>query len=49
MTNIAHIPMTVNDKSKDGVFGTRTWGRRIIGTDEYTELFAALCLAANQL
>ena len=30
---------TINDKSIDGVVGTRTWGGRMVGTDESTELW----------
>ena len=29
--------LTINDKSVDGVLGTRTWGGRMEGTDEPTE------------
>ena len=28
---------TVNDKSVDGVLGTRIWGGRMVGTDKSTE------------
>ena len=31
-----------NDKSIDGVLGTRTWGSRLVGTDESTELWRHL-------
>ena len=31
--------LTINDKSIDGVFGTRTRGGRMVGTDESTELW----------
>ena len=31
--------LTINDKSVDGVLGTRTWGGRMVGTDESTELW----------
>ena len=30
------------EKSVDGVFGIRTWGRRMIGADETTELWRPL-------
>ena len=29
---------TINEKSRDGVLGTRTWGGRMVGADESTEL-----------
>ena len=38
MTNIAQF-LTFNDKSKDGVLGTRTQGGLIVGADESTELW----------
>ena len=31
--------LTINDKSVDGVVGTRTWGGRMVGADEITELW----------
>ena len=37
MPNIVQIDY--NDKSVDGVLGTRTWGGRMVGADEFTELF----------
>ena len=30
---------TLNDKSNDGVLGTRTWGSRMLGTDKSGELW----------
>ena len=30
---------TINDKSIDGVLGTRTWGSVMVGADESTELW----------
>ena len=30
--------LTINGKSIDGVLGTRTWGGRMVGADESTEL-----------
>ena len=39
MTNIAQIPNTINDKSVDGVLGTRTQGVRMVSGDESTELW----------
>ena len=30
---------TINDKSIEGVLGTRTWGGRMVGADECTELW----------
>ena len=38
-TNIAQICLKVNDKSVDGVLGTRTQGGRMIGIDESTKLW----------
>ena len=34
--------LTTNDKSADGVFGTRTWGSRMEGADESAELWRYL-------
>ena len=31
--------MNINDKSVDGVLGIRTWGGRMVGADESTELW----------
>ena len=31
--------LTINDKSLDGVLGIRTWGGRIVGSDESIELW----------
>ena len=31
--------LTIDNKSIDGVLGTRTWGSRMIGTDKSTELW----------
>ena len=31
--------LTINDKSIDGVLGSRTWGSMMEGTDESTELW----------
>ena len=36
MTNTAQIDY--NDKSVDGVHGTRTWAGRMVGADESTDL-----------
>ena len=37
MTSIAQIDY--NDTNRDGVRGTRTWGDRMVGADESTELW----------
>ena len=31
--------LSINDKSVDGVLGTQTWGGRMVGADESTELW----------
>ena len=31
--------LTINDKSVDGVLGTQTRGGRMVGADEFTELW----------
>ena len=31
--------LTTNDKSRDGVVGIQTWGGRMVGADESTELW----------
>ena len=31
--------ITINEKSIDGLLGTRTWGGRMVGADKYTELW----------
>ena len=38
-TNIAQILLPLNDKSIAGVLGTGTWGSRMEGADESTELW----------
>ena len=40
MTNIAQI--LSYDKSVDGVLGTQTWGDRMVGENESTELWQHL-------
>ena len=41
-----YIINTINDKSVDGVIGTRTWGSRMVGTDESSELWQHCAMAA---
>ena len=38
-TNRCSTNLTLNDKSVDGVLGTSTWGGRMEGADESTELW----------
>ena len=35
------------EKSLDGVLGIRTWGHRMVGADETTELWRPLCLLTS--
>ena len=36
------ITILIIEKSIDGVLGIRTWGRRMVGADETTELWGPL-------
>ena len=42
MTNIAQVDY--DHKSIDAVLGARTWGNRMVGADESTELWQHRCL-----
>ena len=40
--------LTINYKSIDGELRTRTWGCRMVGADESTELWAIYCISRVQ-
>ena len=48
LTFFSHDNLTINDKSIDGVLGTRTWGGKMEGADESTELSLTLICLFHQ-